>query len=217
MIVHILMFTVQRLTRAGGWNGPTLYQLFVQEPWLLAATVGTGMLIMVVVTSIRAARRRLRYESWHLLHLYAYLGMGLALPHQIVDGEDFHQTVNRVYWWTIYAVAALLAFRVALPIWRSLYHDVRVASSNCSTDCRASHAATPARCPPSQRSTSPNSSRTASRVSHAASPPCTSTTGPCQMPRSRSPAGHKACNSPSTTCSPTSPCTAAPVETSRSH
>ena len=33
--------------------------------------------------------RRLRYESWHLLHLYAYLGVGLALPHQLWTGADF--------------------------------------------------------------------------------------------------------------------------------
>ena len=136
MIVHLLMFTTQRLTRAGGWNSATIYELFVQEPWLLAATVGTGLLIMVVVTSIRAARRRLRYESWHLLHLYAYLGMGLALPHQIIDGEDFHQTFNRAYWWSIYAVAAaaLLVYRVGLPIWRSVYHAVRVVEVTREND-----------------------------------------------------------------------------------
>ncbi len=44
---------------------------------------------MVVVTSVKAARRRLRYESWHLLHLYAYLGVGLALPHQLWTGQQF--------------------------------------------------------------------------------------------------------------------------------
>ena len=52
------------------------------SPW-----PGTVCLVMVVVTSIRAARRRLRYESWHLLHLYAYLGVGLALPHQLWTGQ----------------------------------------------------------------------------------------------------------------------------------
>ena len=46
-------------------------------------------LVMVVVTSIKAARRKLRYESWHLIHLYAYLGVGLALPHQLWTGTDF--------------------------------------------------------------------------------------------------------------------------------
>ena len=51
-------------------------------PGMLLATAGTLAILMVVVTSIRRARRRLRYESWHLLHLYAYLGVGLARPHQ---------------------------------------------------------------------------------------------------------------------------------------
>jgi predicted ferric reductase len=78
--------------------------------------------------SVRAARRRLRYESWHLLHLYAYLGLALALPHQIYDGSDFHGRFAQIYWWTIYAVAAaaILTYRVALPIGRSLYHGCRV-------------------------------------------------------------------------------------------
>ena len=57
--------------------------------------------VMVVVTSIRAARRRLRYESWHLLHLYAYLGVGLALPHQLWTGQEFLTSpVATVYWWS---------------------------------------------------------------------------------------------------------------------
>ena len=50
---------------------------------------------MVVVTSIRVARRRLRYESWHLLHLYAYLGVGLALPHQLWTGAAVHRLARR--------------------------------------------------------------------------------------------------------------------------
>ena len=56
---------------------------------MLLAIAGTACLVMVVVTSVRAARRRLRYESWHLLHLYAYLGVGLALPHQLWTGQEF--------------------------------------------------------------------------------------------------------------------------------
>ena len=39
--------------------------------------------------------RRLRYESWHLLHLYAYLGVGLALPHQLWTGADFIGSTGR--------------------------------------------------------------------------------------------------------------------------
>src|SRR4051812_21154431 len=60
----------------------TLWDLVRHDPGMLLATGGTVCLCLVVATSIKAARRRIRYESWHLLHLYAYLGVGLALPHQ---------------------------------------------------------------------------------------------------------------------------------------
>ncbi|WP_433035468.1 ferric reductase-like transmembrane domain-containing protein [Actinomycetospora sp. CA-053990] len=56
------------------------WDLTVDYPGMLLAVAGTACLVMVVVTSVKAARARLRYESRHLLHLYAYLGVGLALP-----------------------------------------------------------------------------------------------------------------------------------------
>jgi ferredoxin-NADP reductase len=80
---------------------------------------------------VRAARRRLRYESWHLLHLYAYLGVGLALPHQLWAGQEFLSSPFATgYWWTLWATAAaaVLVWRVGLPVLRTLRHDVRVTS-----------------------------------------------------------------------------------------
>jgi predicted ferric reductase len=130
MTAHILLFTTQRLVRVGGWDNATIYELYIHESWLLAATVGTTMLIGVVITSVRAARRRLRYESWHLPHLYSYLGLAMALPHQIVDGADFHWPPAVVYWWTLYAVGLglVLCCRIGIPVWRSVRHQVRVSS-----------------------------------------------------------------------------------------
>ena len=93
------------------------------------ALAGTAALVMVVVTSVRRARRRLRYESWHLIHLYGYLGAGLALPHQLWTGTDFlSSTTATVFWWGLYAVCAgaVLVFRVGLPLWRSLRAPLRV-------------------------------------------------------------------------------------------
>ncbi|WP_229072579.1 ferric reductase-like transmembrane domain-containing protein [Actinoplanes sp. DH11] len=107
-----------------------LWQLIRTYPGMLLAAAGTLLLLLVVVTSIRAARRRLRYESWHLLHLYAYLGVGLALPHQIWTGSDFAgNALARGYWWSLYAVAAgaVLAYRIALPAWRNWRHRLVVA------------------------------------------------------------------------------------------
>jgi predicted ferric reductase len=96
---------------------------------MLLAVAGSIALTVVVVTSVRVARRALRYESWHLLHLYAYVGVGLSVPHEIWTGADFTTSrVARVYWWSAYgvALAAILIYRVALPVWRTLRHGLTV-------------------------------------------------------------------------------------------
>ena len=96
---------------------------------MLLALAGTLALTLVVVTSIRAARRKLRYEDWHLLHLYAYLGVGLALPHQLWTGQDFLSSpAATVYWWTLWAAAAgaILVWRVGVPLYRSARHGLVV-------------------------------------------------------------------------------------------
>jgi predicted ferric reductase len=129
MLVHVVTII---LGYAGADRSPLLseaWHLVVTYPGMLLATAATAALIMVAVTSVRIARRRLRYESWHLLHLYAYLGVGLALPHELWTGADFIQSpLARAYWWGFYilSASAILVFRIGLPLWRSAWHDLRV-------------------------------------------------------------------------------------------
>ncbi|MXG89288.1 oxidoreductase [Nocardioides sp. YIM 123512] len=131
MVLHVLATTLGYaggdLLASPGW----LWRLTVDYPGMLLAAAGTLCLVLVVVTSVRAARRRLRYESWHLLHLYAYLGVGLALPHQLWTGTQFvGSTARTVFWWTAWALAAgaVLGWRLGLPAYRTLRHDLRVTS-----------------------------------------------------------------------------------------
>lgn len=100
-------------------------------PGMLLATAGALSLVMVAVTSVRAARRRMRYESWHLLHLYAYLGAGLALPHQLWTGADFvSNPVATTVWWSVWGalLVATVVFRVGLPLVRTARHRLTVAA-----------------------------------------------------------------------------------------
>jgi predicted ferric reductase len=127
MVAHIALIGTGY---ADGNPLPMLWDMVVNYPGMLLATAGTVLLVLVVVTSVRAARRRLRYESWHLLHLYAYLGVGLALPHQLWTGADFLSSpVATAYWWGFYAVAAgaALAYRILLPAWRNWRHRLVVS------------------------------------------------------------------------------------------
>src|SRR6478735_2920965 len=131
MLVHIVTIII-------GYAGvrwlqvpSTTWNLITTYGGVLLSVAGTACLVMVVVTSVRKARRRLRYESWHLLHLYAYLGVGLALPHQLWTGQEFLRSpAATVYWWSLWIAAALaiVVWRLALPLARSLRHQLRVTS-----------------------------------------------------------------------------------------
>jgi predicted ferric reductase len=131
VVVHVVLITWgYALGRLAGTPG-TLWDLTWHYPGMLLAVGGTAFLCLVVVTSIKASRRRLRYESWHLLHLYAYLGVGLALPHQLWTGQQFvSSTWRTVFWWTAWAVAAgvVVVWRVGVPAVRNLRHRLRVTS-----------------------------------------------------------------------------------------
>jgi predicted ferric reductase len=131
MLVHIVLITWGYAGGALSRTPATLWGLTVDYPGMLLAVAGTACLVMVVVTSVRAARRRLRYESWHLLHLYAYLGVGLALPHQLWTGQEFLTSpAATVFWWGLWVAAAgaVLGWRVALPLWRNARHRLRVTA-----------------------------------------------------------------------------------------
>ncbi len=130
MLAHIVLITVGYSAATDLGVIATFVDQVLHSPGMLLALAGTIALVMVVVTSVKKARAKLRYESWHLLHLYAYLGAGLALPHQLWTGADFNtNVVATVFWWGLYAFAlvAVLVYRVGLPAYRSSRHRLVVA------------------------------------------------------------------------------------------
>jgi predicted ferric reductase len=131
MLAHVVLITWGYAVGSVSLFPGTFWNLMWHYPGMLLAVAGTTALFLVVGTSIRAARRRIRYESWHLLHLYAYLGVGLALPHQLWTGQDLVSSPARtVFWWTAWGVVAatVLTWRVLLPLWRNAHHQLRVTS-----------------------------------------------------------------------------------------
>jgi predicted ferric reductase len=131
MLAHIVLVTIGYAGADRSGLLPETWRLVTTYPGMLLAAAATVALIMVAVTSVRVARAKLRYESWHLLHLYAYLGVGLSLPHELWTGGDFVATpLARAYWWGCYILAAtcILGCRIGLPLWRTVRHDLRIAA-----------------------------------------------------------------------------------------
>src|SRR3989442_1920624 len=99
-------------------------------PGMITATVGTFLLIAVVVSSVVIVRRRLRYEAWYAVHLAAYAGIALAWFHQIPTGNELVlDTVAADYWRSLYVatLALIIGFRVAVPVANAFRYRLRVA------------------------------------------------------------------------------------------
>jgi predicted ferric reductase len=98
---------------------------------LLAAIVSLGMMIAIVVVSVTIARRRLAYESWYFIHLYAYLAVALAFSHQLATGVDFAGNPAFVLYWCLLYVfvgGTLIVYRVVGPLANYGRHRFRVQS-----------------------------------------------------------------------------------------
>lgn len=129
MLAHVVLVCLGYAGATGSHPVAECWTLVTTAPGMVLATGGTVLICLVSVTSIRAARRRTRYESWHLLHLYAYIGVGIALPHQLWTGRDFLSSpAATVAWWTLWALAAgsVVVFRIGAPVLLNLCHRLVV-------------------------------------------------------------------------------------------
>ena len=103
--------------------------LLTEYPDVLMATVGGFLLLGVGLISMRAARRRVRYETWYYLHLYTYLAIALAFSHQFADGQAFiHNLAARFWWSAMYLKVAVLIiwYRFAVPLLAFRRHSFHV-------------------------------------------------------------------------------------------
>ncbi len=130
LLAHVVFITTGYALGDGSNVVIEFWTLITTYPYVLMALVSGGLFAMVAISSVRAARRRLSYETWYGLHLYAYLAIALGFLHQLFVGADFiHDPVAVGYWVALYivTVALVLIFRVAHPIWLSSRHQLRVA------------------------------------------------------------------------------------------
>jgi predicted ferric reductase len=126
---HVVLITLgyAQSSKTGAWH--QLWVFLSSYPDILAATVGFGLLVMVAITSVRAARRRLKYETWWVVHLYTYIALALAFAHQIATGVSFvGHPLARAIWAAAWACTAglVIVYRFGLPVARNLRHRLRI-------------------------------------------------------------------------------------------
>lgn len=102
--------------------------LAINDIWLSALAL--ALLVVVIVTSLVAVRRRFAYEVWHLIHLLSYLAVLVAIPHQLSVGGLFADgTFQRYYWIGLYllVVALVVGYRFVEPAVVSVRHRLLVS------------------------------------------------------------------------------------------
>ncbi len=132
LIVAHFVFTTLGFAMADGVDPVSEgWTLITTWDFVLMATVSMLLFIAVAVSSVRLARKKLSYESWHGIHLYAYLAIALGFAHQLVVGTDFvDDPIARAYWIGLYVatVGTLVAFRFGGPLLVNARHRFRVAN-----------------------------------------------------------------------------------------
>jgi predicted ferric reductase len=129
LIAHAVFITVgyAQAARSGIWHQVGV--LTTQYPDMLTATVGFGVMCLIGTISIRAVRRRLRRETWWLVHLFMYLALAISFAHVIVLGPSFvGHPLTRAVWSAAWLATAglVLGYRFGLPIVRSCRYRLRV-------------------------------------------------------------------------------------------
>ena len=129
LVVHITLilwgYAVQAHTSVLGETWTVVFTY----PDMLKGTIGGLLLLTVGAVSVRAVRRKVRYETWYYLHLLTYLALFLAFWHQLALGADFAgRATARDAWYALYAsvTAAALWYRVLVPLRLNLRHRMRV-------------------------------------------------------------------------------------------
>ena len=131
LIVHTITALISYSISDGVGVLTTLLNLIGGYADLLLAFIGLLLMILVVVSSIRAARRKLSYEAWYLIHLLSYISIFVAIPHQFSLGTELlAEPLLATYFIALYVFVGLniVWFRFLFPVVQSLALSLRVES-----------------------------------------------------------------------------------------
>ena len=128
---HVLLTTLGYAQSEGVNVIAEAIRLVFGYPWMLPAAVAFLAMVGLGVISYRRIRRRMSYETWHVAHMMFYLAIALAFGHQIETGSIFFGHPWARDWWIglyVAVAAAIVIFRVLVPVVRSARHDLRVSA-----------------------------------------------------------------------------------------
>ncbi len=128
LIAHAGLLVVGQGSVAGRGILDQSVWYFAHSRDIAFSILSLALLLIVGVTSVAAVRRRWPYETWHAIHLFTYVAIALAVPHQFAGGSTFSTGWARTFWVALYVVAvgSLVIWRIWMPLYRAARHRLRV-------------------------------------------------------------------------------------------
>jgi predicted ferric reductase len=129
VLAHIVFITYGYALTAKAKVVDQAWTIVTTIPEMLKAVAATVILVVISLISIRAARNKLPYELWHLIHLTGYLVLLLGYGHQVATGADLSGKFASVFWpaLTALVISALVWGRLVEPLWLNARHRFEVA------------------------------------------------------------------------------------------
>jgi len=127
--LHVLLITVGYAVQFQEQVIREFWSMLTTFSWMWAALAGFIFMITAGVTSYKKARAKLSYEAWWTIHVSTYLAIELSFMHQILNGPMFiSHPLNKAFWIFLYSamVFCIVYWRIALPIYRSFRHGLKV-------------------------------------------------------------------------------------------
>ncbi|RZU28705.1 putative ferric reductase [Streptomyces sp. BK022] len=132
VLAHVFLIMWGYALQAGRTLGDIVQQTVDsvnQLPDMGKAAIGTGLFVVIGLSSVGAVRRRLPYDTWYHVHLLTYAAVFLTFWHQITTGNDFAvEPMAKTFWYVLYGLvtALVLWYRVIVPVRLNLRHRMRV-------------------------------------------------------------------------------------------
>jgi len=131
VIAHFLASLIQYSILDAKTITDEFFALITLTTDLLFSFIGFALMVIVVVTSIKIARKKLSYEAWYIVHLLSYFSVLAAIPHQFTTGSDIAgKPLQTAYWLVLYVFVALnlIWYRFLQPFVQSARAGLRISN-----------------------------------------------------------------------------------------
>jgi ferredoxin-NADP reductase len=120
--IHVFTSLMAEMPLRGGIVS-TVRDMVGREPYMGMASIGSLIIALVVVSSLKDIRNRFSYETWYFIHLSAYVGIIISYSHQITLGSLLSgDRLIRFLWGIVFAYILLL---VVLSRWIGVIASIR--------------------------------------------------------------------------------------------